>query len=381
MRSVILYPYPVQPDGLSLQGELLYQGMKKNGEEVMPCHITAEFEKEWIYKSFQPHVVVGVGVWECVPDVVFHTQKFGIKPVPWLVADGWVANYHKVLGSLPLVLVTSEWVKKTYERDGVNTKNFVVAHIGFDPKVQKPIPRSNNGVAWVRKMLGIEDDEIMILTVGGDVTSKGAQEVLQALKKIDTSFKKWKYVCKMWGGDSVEQHYSNEMKHINALGESKDKVIYIEGPLSWEFMPYLLNACDIYAAPSRLEGFGMIQMEAQACGIPVISINEMGPKDVIRHGETGFLVKVGQTVQLNEEWAYTRMGFTADHKIKFDKPKIFEYRADIDDLAKYLLQLMEDSTLRKKMSTAAHKHAIENFAYDKIAKKIAGVVKEKLKIT
>jgi glycosyltransferase involved in cell wall biosynthesis len=30
-------------------------------------------------------------------------------------------------------------------------------------------------------------------------------------------------------------------------------------------MPYLLSACDIYAAPSRLEGFGMIQVEANAC--------------------------------------------------------------------------------------------------------------------
>ena len=57
-------------------------------------------------------------------------------------------------------------------------------------------------------------------------------------------------------------------------------------------MPYILNAADIYAAPSRLEGFGMIQVEAMSCGIPVISINECGPKETIIHNKTGFLAKV-----------------------------------------------------------------------------------------
>ena len=84
-------------------------------------------------------------------------------------------------------------------------------------------------------------------------------------------------------------------------------------------MPYLLNAADIYAAPSRLEGYGMIQVEAQACGVPVISINDMGPKETIAHGTTGFLANVGETVELKEEWAYTHMGFEEDHKIQFEK--------------------------------------------------------------
>ena len=148
-------------------------------------------------------------------------------------------------------------------------------------------------------MLGVEDDEVMILTAGGDVSSKGAQEVLKALKIVDQNFKKWKYICKVWGGQSADDHYEDEMALIQELGESKDKVKYIEGPVSHDFMPYLLNACDIYAAPSRLEGFGLIQVEAQACGKPVISIDTMGPKETIIHGETGFLAKVAETVDLD----------------------------------------------------------------------------------
>ena len=381
MRSVILYAYPPEPDGLSLQGDLLYRGLKANGEEVMPCHQASEFQKEWIYKHFKPHLAIGVGFWAHTPDIVVHPQRFGIPAVPWLLADGWVANYHDVLNSLPLVLVTSTWVKKTYERDGVDTKNFKVVPIGFNPEEVHPIPQTDPRVRKIREMAGVRDDEVMILTVGGDVTSKGAQEVLRALKLVDHNSKKWKYVCKLWGGESADDHYEDEMARIEELGASRDKVTYIEGPLSHDFMTYLLNACDIYAAPSRLEGFGMIQLEAQACGKPVISIDAMGPQETIVHGKTGFLAKVADTVELREEWVYPGMGFEEQKKIAFDKPKIFAYRADVLELADYLSKLITSRDLRDKMGKAAAEHALENFEYRKIAKRVIDLVRKHLTLS
>lgn len=381
MKSVILYAYPPEPDGLSQQGDMLYCGMKENGEEVMPCHLSSEFQKEWIYKYFKPDVAIGVGFWGHTPDIILHPQKFGVQPVPWLLADGWVANYHDALEALPLIFTTSEWVKKTFERDGVNTKNFVPAYIGVRTELFHPLPKTDPKIKLVRQMLGIKNGEVMILTAGGDVTSKGAQEVFKALKKIDQEFKNWKYVCKVWGGASADDHYDAEMALIEELGEeSKEKVIYLEGSMSREFMPLLLNAADIYAAPSRLEGYGMIQVEAMACGVPVISINAMGPKETILHGKTGFLASVAETVDLTEEWAYQSMGFEEDHKIQFEKPKTFAYRANVDELADYLLKLLADDALRMEMGNAAREHAVENFEYHKIAKFMADTVREKLKI-
>jgi len=381
MKSVILYTYPPEPDGLSRQGDMLYRGMKENGEEVMPCHLSSEFQKEWTYQYLKPDVAIGIGFWSHTPDIVIHTKSHGVTPVPWLVADGWVANYHKELGELPLVLVTSEWVKKTYERDGVDTKNFEIAHIGVDKAVHFPIPKTDPRVALVRKMLGVADEELMILTAGGDVTSKGAQEVLKALKKVDQEFKKWKYVCKIWGGASADDHYDDERALIEELGESEEKVIYLEGSMSPDFMNLLLNACDIYAAPSRLEGFGMIQVEAQACGKPVISINEMGPKETIVHGKTGFLANVAETIKLTSEWAYPWMGFEEQKRIEFNEPKIFAYRADPDEIAEYLMKLLTDENLRKDMGEAALKHALEKFEYHKKAKDITDIIKRRLKLS
>ncbi|MBI2515160.1 glycosyltransferase family 4 protein [Candidatus Wolfebacteria bacterium] len=391
MKSIVLYAYPPEPDGLSQQGDMLYRGMKENGEEAMPCHLSSEFQKEWIYKYLKPDVALGVGFWGHTPDIILHPQKFGVEPVPWLLADGWVANYREILGSLPLVFTTSDWVRKTFERDGVSTKNFVTAYIGLDTELFQSIPKNDPRIKLIREMAGVKENEVMILTAGGDVTSKGAQEIFKALKIVDQEFsakggsasdgKNWKYVCKIWGGASADDHYKDEMALIEELGESKDKVVYLEGSMSREFMPLLLNACDIYAAPSRLEGFGMIQVEAMACGKPVISINEMGPKETIIHGETGFLANVDSTVDLEKEWGYTSMGFEERQMIIFDKPKTFAYRANVDEIADYLLKLLTNPELREKMGKAGREHAVQNFEYHKIAREMTQEIKSRLKLS
>ncbi|PJE51187.1 MAG: glycosyl transferase family 1 [Candidatus Yanofskybacteria bacterium CG10_big_fil_rev_8_21_14_0_10_36_16] len=381
MKTVILYAYPPEPDGLSMQGHMLYRGMKENGQWVLPANSGSEFHKNWIFKNFNPDVALGVGQWSFTPDIIEHPAVWGVTPVPWLVANGWVANYQDTLSSLPLVFSTSDWVTQTYERDGVDTKNFETLQIGLNINNHRPIPKTHPKVRAIRELLGIREDEVVIMTAGGDVTSKGAQEVFKALKKVNQEFKNWKYVCKVWGGASADDHYEDEMRLIRDISEdAEDKVVYVDGSFPVEFMPYFLAICDVYIAPSRLEGFGMIQVEAQACGKPVISIDAMGPKETIKHGETGFLAKVASTVDLTEEWAYKFMGFEEDHKIYFDKPKTFAYRADVDELAKYLLLLLTNPNLREKMGHQARKHAVLNFEYHYIADKATKIMKERFRL-
>ncbi len=380
MKIAVLYAYPPEPDGLSLQGHLLYRGLKEIGIDVMPCHHRPSFQKQWVLSAYKPDVAVGVGCWTYAPDIIFSPQQNEVMPVPWFVANGWVANYHKAISDLPLAFATSQWVKDTYQRDGVDTKNFKVLPIGFDPAEIKPIPLSDPKIQKMRAMLSVQPHEKMILTVGGDVTSKGAQEMFQALAEIDKNFKDWKYVCKISDSECAEGHTEEEDALIEELDLDRGRIVYLDKIYSHDFMTYLLSACDIYAAPSRLEGFGMVQLEAMACGKPVISINAGGPKDTIVHGKTGFLAEVGETVKLHEEWAYETMGFEADHKITFDEPKIFAYRASIPDLTKYTTQLLTDDKLREEMGQNAYEHAMANFQYKDIAKKALKMIQEKLNL-
>ncbi|MFQ5531899.1 MAG: glycosyltransferase family 4 protein [Candidatus Nanoarchaeia archaeon] len=374
MKILVLYPHPVEPDGQSLQGYYLSKGLRELGYEVWECDRADNIQKLWAYKGFNPDVVIGIGCWSDSPDVIFSPMRHGLKAVPWFNADGWVANYHDTFNNLPLILTTSNWVKETYNRDGVNNPNIFPCSIGFDPKVFYPIPRSDPRIIKLRQLLGIQPDEKMILTAGGDVTSKGAQEMFKALSKITNSFPGWKYVLKTYESFSAEDHGNEEEALIEKLGLPQDRIIYLSGKYSSEFTNILMNACDVYAGPSRLEGFGMFQLEAQACGKPVISIKSGGPRDFILNGETGFLVDAEHEVKLDSEWAYEWMGFEEKHKVVFDNPKTFAYRANIDQLAQATLKLLTDNNLREVMGKSAAKHALENFHYKVTAKKIVELV-------
>jgi glycosyltransferase involved in cell wall biosynthesis len=231
----------------------------------------------------------------------------------------------------------------------------------------------------VRETLGISPDQIMILTVGGDAASKGAQEVMQALAIIDSKAPDWKYVCKVWPQPRTSNQNLSDHEMAMHLGIEKN-VTYATNTISRNFMPYLIGACDIYAAPSRLEGFGMPQVEAGACGKPVLGIQAMGMLDTLVHGETAFLAKVAQKIVVNEVMLDGESGFEDKHKVIFDQPRIVDYRASINDIAKYLMVLMTDSVLREKMGKAAREHVVQHFDYRVVAKRFVEIIQNKFGI-
>jgi glycosyltransferase involved in cell wall biosynthesis len=377
VKVLVLTEYPPSAAGLATQGELFCRGLREIGVDVYPVHFESPQEKEWYYRWFQPDVVVGIGFWGHIPHLVLHPQQFGMKVVPWLVADGYVAAHHELLNALPLVLVTSNWVKETYIRDGVSGHNIEVLPVGCDTDCFAPHSRDDLKVRSIREALGVANDQIMILTVGGDAASKGAQEVMQALALIDTKLPGWRYVCKVWPQPRTVEQNRIDLKLAADLGIAK-KVTYSTNVVSHNFMPYLLNACDIYAAPSRLEGFGMIQVEANACAKPVVAINAMAFLDTMVHGETAFLANVAEERKISEAVFGEGHGIDDSHRIVFPKPRTAEYRASVPDLARHLLTLMGDSDLRRRMGEAGRKHVTDLFDYRQVACSFLKIVSDRL---
>ncbi len=377
MKVLVLTEYPPSAAGLATQGRLLCSGLREIGVEVYPVHFESPQEKEWYYRWFQPDVVVGVGFWGHVPHLVLHPQQFGMKVVPWLVADGYVADHHDVLNALPLILVTSDWVKQTYIRDGIKGDNIEVLAVGCDTDRFMPRSRDDVKIRSIRESLGVADNQILILTVGGDAASKGAQEVMQALALIDGEAPGWRYVCKVWPQPRTVQQNAIDLGMAAHLGIDK-KVVYSTNVVSHNYMPYLLAACDIYAAPSRLEGFGMLQVEANACAKPVIAIRAMAFLDTMVHGETAFLAEVAEERKIGEAVFGEGHGIDDTHRIVFPNPRTAEYRASAPDIAKYLLMLMQNSGLRQEMGEAGRKHVTESFDYRQVARRFLTIVSERL---
>jgi glycosyltransferase involved in cell wall biosynthesis len=374
-----LSEYPAPAAGLALQGELLCRGLSEIGVDVHPVHLESDLEKEWYYRWFQPDIVVGVGFWGHLPHLVLHPHQFGMKAVPWLVADGYVAEHREALNALPLILVTSNWVKEVYIRDGIKGDNIVVLPVGCGTDLYTPHRRDDLKIQAIREALGISDDQLMILTAGGDGASKGAQEVMQALALIDSEVPDWRYVCKVWPQPRTDQQNLIDLKLAADLGIGK-KVNFSTNVVSQNFMPYLLSACDIYAAPSRLEGFGMIQVEANACEKPVIAIDAMAFRDTLVHGETAFLAKVAEERKITEAVYGEEHDYEKSHRIVFSNPRTAEYRASVPDIAGYLRLLMKDSVLRRRMGEAGRKRVIELFDYRQVARQFVEIVSDRLGI-
>jgi len=281
---------------------------------------------------------------------------------------------------LQLILVTSNWVRETYIRDGIDPKIIEVLPVGCDTDSFIQHPSTDTKISIVREIFGISPDQVMILTVGGDAASKGALEVMQALASIDAHAPAWKYVCKVWPQPRTVTQNLADLRQATDLGIEKN-VVYVTNTVSRNFMPYLLGACDIYAAPSRLEGFGMPQIEAGACGKPVIGIRAMAMLDTLIDGETAFLAAIDQEIRISETTLGKAEGYSDGHRIIFDPPRVAGYRANIHDIAKALLRLMKDEQLRRRMGEAGRRRVVELFNYKVVAKKFVEIISRRLGIS
>lgn len=379
MKVLLLYDYPPSPSGLATQGDLLYRGLLELGVDAKAAHFESPQEKEWYYRWFKPDIVIGTGYWGHTPHLVLHPLQHAMLPVPWLVADGYIANYQDVLNNLPLILVTSNWVKQMYVRDGIKADNIVVLPIGCDTDAFTPRDRNDPRIIAVRQMLNVLPDQLMILTVGGDAASKGGREVMQALALLKKDIPQWKYVCKVWPQERTKIQNAADLELARDLGIEQN-VLFTTDIVSRNFIPYLLGACDIYAAPSRLEGFGMLQVEAGACEKPVIGIQAMGLLDTLIHGETAMLARVAEKIVVSEVSIPDESESTGYRKVIFDEPRTVDYRADVNDIAEYLHQLITQPLLRLELGQAARKRVVENFNYRKVAEQFVKIINDKLGI-
>ena len=125
----------------------------------------------------------------------------------------------------------------------------------------------------------------------------------------------------------------------------------------------------------------MIQIEAGACGKPVLGIKAMGMLDTLVHGKTAFLASVAQEIRMRETIVGDESGYEPGHRVVFKKPRTVDYRASVHDIANYLMDLMQDADLRKRMGEAARKRVVENYDYRVVAKRFVELVSRKLGIS
>jgi len=112
----------------------------------------------------------------------------------------------------------------------------------------------------------------------------------------------------------------------------------------------------------------------------VIAIDAMAFRDTMAHGETAFLANVAEERKITEALYGEGHDYEKSHRIVFPNPRTAEYRASVPDIAKYLLLLMQDSALRRRMGEAGRKRVVGLFDYRHVAKRFVEIVSDRMGI-
>ncbi len=349
--------------GFINQADALAKGLNRIG---VVCHIEKihqnKLDQAKLVK-YHPDFIISIGDWHDVNLLLQTPLQAGFPVIPWLVADDkadeWVSAYNQI----PLVLSTSEHVKQTLIAGGIKSSLIDVLPEAVDDSIWKSWPDQKRQdflqlISVSRPDLdllprldlerAIQEHIPIIFTTGGYATAKGAQEVMRALAEIDQL--PWIYIIKTWPSTEGFRHCAEEMALADELGIS-NQVRYIVGEFAHDFIVGLISICDIYAAPSRHEGFGLPLVEAQMCGKPVVSVAATAVQETVIHGQTGWLAKVD--------------------------PDAHDTRAHVGDLSDYLKRLISNKAERESMGKKAAQHAYANYRPEVIAKRLLEIIATK----
>jgi phosphatidyl-myo-inositol dimannoside synthase len=137
-------------------------------------------------------------------------------------------------------------------------------------------------------------DGRVILTTGRWVAAeryKGMDTLITALPRLLTT---WPELQLVLAGSGDDRAWLEEFAEKNGV----ERHVHFLSGLSNEELAACYKACEIFALPSRGEGFGLVYLEAMACGKPVIGGTHGGAPELIQDGVTGYLVPHGDPIQL-----------------------------------------------------------------------------------
>jgi glycosyltransferase involved in cell wall biosynthesis len=134
----------------------------------------------------------------------------------------------------------------------------------------------------------------VILTVGRWLATeryKGMDTLITALPRLLT---RWPELQLVLAGEGDDRAWLEELTEKNGVSRH----VHFLAKLSCEQLASCYTVCDIFALPSRGEGFGLVYLEAMAFAKPVIGGAHGGAPEVIQDGVTGYLVQHGDAIQL-----------------------------------------------------------------------------------
>jgi len=229
----------------------------------------------------------------------------------------------------------------------VDPERVHVIHNGID--LEEYRERRDDGVLHKH---GIDPARPFVLFVGRITRQKGIIHLVRALQHLDPGFQ-----VVLCAGAPDTPEIASEMKSaVEEAQRGRPGVVWIEEMLPKAEIIPLYSAAELFICPSIYEPFGIINLEAMACGTPVVGSAVGGIPEVVVHGETGLLVPVEQMAATPFE-PVDAEGFASD-------------------LAAAINGLMGDEKRRLAMGAASRRRVEERFSWEAVARRTAGLYRE-----
>lgn len=247
--------------------------------------------------------ILGFGLWRRPSLIMVNHLNFAIAAY-WLKqltgVPYWIAVYGVESWNVkkPALQAALRHADKILSISGY-TRDRILQEQNLDPAKISLLPCTFEANRWsidpkpthLLARYGLKSEQPIILTVARLAEAeqyKGYDRILEALPQIRQEIPDIHYILAGKGDDRPR------IEQLIAQLQLQECVT-LAGFVSDEELDDYYNLCDVFAMPSKREGFGIVYLEALACGKPALGGNQDGAVDALCHGELGALVDPDDT--------------------------------------------------------------------------------------
>lgn len=347
--TILLYTseYPPQVGGVARYYHDLVAAWNKRGAGKMQV-VTTKLAPHWLFDVFR----LSVTVVRRRPRLVLAGQLLPVGTITWLVSfvlrydyaifvhgmdlpyalkrprKRWLVEH--IIARAHTVIAVNSYVQVLLTKEFPHhAKKIAVVNPGVAPRVTA----NQQYAARLREQYGLQHATVM-LQVGRLVARKGVDKVLEGLPKAVAQCPSLRYVIV---GDGPKK---NALYAASKKLQQEGRVVFIDNATDDEVRTWYA-CCDFFIMPSRningdFEGFGIVYLEANAYGKPVIAGDSGGVRDAVVDGVNGLLVD----------------------------PE------SVEDIAAATVKLCNDESLRKKLGEQGRER-VKEFSWEKQVEKLA----------
>jgi starch synthase len=231
----------------------------------------------------------------------------------------------------------------------VDPERVHVVHNGIDIDAWAPNPDTS-----ALTSRGIDPEAPTIVFVGRITRQKGLPYFLRAVRELPADYQ----VVLCAGAPDTPEIAREVDTLVEELSATRTGVHLITEMLPRHELTQILTHATTFVCPSVYEPLGIVNLEAMACGIPVVASATGGIPEVVADGETGYLVPIEQVAD--------GTGTPVD-------PDRF-----VADLREALVRMVSDPVRAKQMGEASRRRAAEHFSWTSIAERTLEVYRRVL---